>query len=367
MFFQDIYKDFFGQCFDMQKKVLDVWQDSFLPKEEKKESQQEKMINDAVKKPMEGFQQWTKAMNEMFTKNMKFFGGSSVQESFAKITSSNSFYHSLYSLWEDLMKQTVTNTKKQIDEFFGEWKKEYSKVFADHFVGYFPEPTQGFVKDSIENYEMYTTNMKKFVQPWTENTKEFQKLIGTNIFENKDVFLNYSKLFKGNYEETFGKFFSMPAMGINREYFEKQTDSIDAFMKYTNTLGEFSGVIFKVGIDTMEKIIKDMKTMVKNENQPKTFKEFYEYWWRKNEEAYTDLFATDEFSKLLSQVVDAGIHFKKNYDGLLEMQLSFLPFPTKTDMNSLYKTIYDLKKTVRNTNKELRELKNKMNEKTENK
>ncbi|MBF8983199.1 hypothetical protein IZY60_06595 [Lutibacter sp. B2] len=367
MLFLDNYNKFMGQCFDTQKKALDMWQESFSPKDEKKESDTVNNMNNMVKKPMEMFNNWVGMMNgDMFTKNSMLFGQNPFQEVFEKMTNSTNTYSSLYGFWEDLTKQISGNSNDQVKKFFSKWQDEYMKSFSNTFISYLPEPTQSLFKQSMETYQMYFENSNKLFQPWTDHAKEFQKLMGTNIFEDKDAYINYAKLLGGNYEQTFGKLFGAPIMGINREYFEKQVGSVDSFMKYTNSINEFTATISRVGIETMEKISQDLQDMIKDETQPKTFKEFYEYWSRKNEEAYNNLFETDGFSKLLSQVVDAGGEFKKNYDKVLEQQLAFLPFPTKTDMNSMYKTIYELKKSVRNTTKELKEVKNRLNDKEKN-
>ncbi|QEK12936.1 hypothetical protein FQB35_11705 [Crassaminicella thermophila] len=365
MFFLDAYNNFMGQWVDSQKKVIDMWQESFAPKDEKKDSAKVNNMEEAMKNQMEIFNQWVEMMSDMFTKNISLFGGGPTKEVLDKMMNSANIYSYLYRFWDELNKQATANPTDYVQKVFSKWQNEYIKTFSNHFVSYLPEPTQNIFKESMEIYQMYFDNVKKFSQPWLENAKEFQKLMGTNIYQDKDAFFNYVKLWGENYEKTFGKFFDTPIMGINREYFEKQMESIDSFMKYTNTLSEFSATIFSVGLETMEKIAQDLQNMMQNESHPKTFKEFYEYWWRKNEEAYKNLFQTDDFSSLLAQVVDASVVFKKNYDKLLEQQLAFLPFPTKTDMNSLYKTVYELKKSVRKTRKELNELEKRLKEKGE--
>jgi predicted nucleic acid-binding Zn-ribbon protein len=110
----------------------------------------------------------------------------------------------------------------------------------------------------------------------------------------------------------------------------------------------------------METIVQGYQRMGEDANQPKTFREFYQYWWTKNEDAYQNLFKTEEFSKLLGQVSEASFEFKKSFDQFLEQQLKLLPIPTKTDLDSLYKTVYELKKQVRAMAKKLSDLENKI-------
>lgn len=97
--------------------------------------------------------------------------------------------------------------------------------------------------------------------------------------------------------------------------------------------------------------------MVVAGTNPKTYKEFYDYWWKTNEEAYLKVFATPEFSEVMGKALDAGVNFKKEFDGLVEKQLEFLPYPSRNDMDSVYKTLDSLKREIRSLKKEIAALK----------
>ena len=64
---------------------------------------------------------------------------------------------------------------------------------------------------------------------------------------------------------------------------------------------------------------------------------------------------------LLGQLVNAGVRFKKRYDDLLiEFIGKFLPIPTNGDMESVYKTAYQLKKENRELVRRTEELEKKL-------
>jgi phage host-nuclease inhibitor protein Gam len=59
----------------------------------------------------------------------------------------------------------------------------------------------------------------------------------------------------------------------------------------------------------------------------------------------------------MGQAADAALIFKQKTDVLLEKQLSYLPLPKKEDMDSLYKTVNDLRREVRTLKREVKALK----------
>ena len=69
--------------------------------------------------------------------------------------------------------------------------------------------------------------------------------------------------------------------------------------------------------------------------------------------AYESLLMTDAFAKSFCGFADRYAKFMVAQNKVLERMLSSLPIPTNTDMKSLYKTVYDLRKEVRDLKKAL--------------
>lgn len=359
MYSQNTFNETMNQWVDTQKKIFSTWQETFTPNHV---DENQNKINDTLN-PMEFFNPLNKINKEFLENNLKSFGKNMPFEIFHKMTNSTDTYTQLYNFWQNFINNATMGDSDSITKFYSAWQKDYMNIFSETFVPFFPQSMQDSLKVSTDIFQTYFDTTKKFSFPWIENAATFQDLTLKGYFGDHDALLKYTKLFRDSYDKTFGKFFTAPIMGISREYFEKQINSMDSFTNYLNTQNEFYATIYSVGSETMEKIMTNYQDMIKNGNPPETFKEFYTYWWKENEEAYKTLFNTDDFSKLLSQLTEASISFKKNFDTLLEEQLQCLPIPTKTDMNSLYKTIYTLKREVRNLKTDIDTLTNELNSK----
>ena len=60
---------------------------------------------------------------------------------------------------------------------------------------------------------------------------------------------------------------------------------------------------------------------------------------------------------MLGETVDAWVKFKKRYDELLDDFISHnLPIPTEKEMDALYKTVYQLRRTIKEQGKKIEEL-----------
>ncbi|MDR5658645.1 poly(R)-hydroxyalkanoic acid synthase subunit PhaE [Serpentinicella sp. ANB-PHB4] len=356
---EKIQENFWGQVIDAQKKMFDFWQEGIMPKnntEDDKVVVMQNVIGESMKPTVEVFKKWVEVANDTYSKNIKSFGDSTYQELINKMVNGVNVYQNLNTFWEDL-RTKITTKESDVVKFYSEWKEEYLKICSNNFIPCLPEPVQVFFKEPIDIYAMQTETNKKLLQPWIDSAQDQQDLLAKALTGDKDAYVEFTRLWNDNFGNTFGKLLNVPQMGISREYMQKQMDSLNALIKFLNNINEFSATMIKVNQETLENIVKDYQEKLADGTQPKTFKEFYTYWWTQNEAAYQNLFKTEDFSKLVGQLSDAGVNFKKNFDRLLEKQLEFLPFPTKTDMDSLYKTVNDLRREVRNLSKEVSTLK----------
>ncbi|WP_408956266.1 poly(R)-hydroxyalkanoic acid synthase subunit PhaE [Natroniella sp. ANB-PHB2] len=336
---------------ETQKEMFDMWQNNFMTEKENGFKKTMDFV-DNIGESTKFLKEWTQMNTDLFEKNINLLKEGSTQETFKKIINGANIYSDLSRFWQDLEGGiNIDSNIEEIREFCNKWNKEYKDIFSERILSSLPEGMQSFFTEPIEIINIFKENIETSFSPLLDNPEEFQELLTKNPLVDKETFLDYAKYWKKKYDKTFGQLSNIPIMGINRNYSTRAVDSIDSFMNYINNLNEFYGMIYKAGADALEDIVIDYQNMLEDDSQPKTLKEFYHYWWRKNEKAFKDLFNTEEFSKLLNQVAESAASFKQNYDKLLEKQLEGLPLPTMTDMDSLYKTVYNLKNNVKNLNK----------------
>ena len=295
----------------------------------------------------------------MLKSNAGAFNGSNFanySETFRNVANANEVYLDLFRFWDNFSKQ-VTGNQKQGSDFFKTWQDQYNNIISSINIPGLPETVRSTLKEPQEIFDMYNNTMSKLFNPWTDNYTELQSMLTKGLSGSKESYLEFTQRWKELYEDTFAKLLKIPNVGMNRDFSDKLSESMDKFIRYIQILSEYTATVYKVGSDNMESILDKYMDMTKKDSQPKTFKEFYELWWKTNEDAYATLFGTENFSKLLAQVVDATVTLKKNQNELIEELFKELPFPVKSEMDGLYKTVYELKKEVKKWKKEIEILK----------
>ena len=203
---------------------------------------------------------------------------------------------------------------------------------------------------------MYANNLSKFVGPWMEAMQNLPGKTAEAMQKGPQGYPELYRLWLQAYEQTWGKVLRMPPLGLTRETIGRSQRGTKALIDHFAAMNDFSSALQREGVKAMQKVATRLEDMYNMGQAPKTFKEFYTLWWTTNEETVYELFKTQEFSHLLSRVTDAAMDVRKRYDDIMEEYLKMLPIPTRSEMNDLYKTLYQLKKEARRNTKQLKDL-----------
>lgn len=338
----DLWKDWF----DGQEKVFDFWKETMSkitnPDSYKKMGFAEWMGPDKIR---ENFQEWYKNISEGYTRLNEFFPSGMGKETYDRIIQGMNMYGKLFSFWVEMVESVPVAKMENLGGASREWMESYRKVLNNFFSMFLPEPARAVMENFAEITALYQETVLKFLQPWLDSSEETREGIFKSLKGDREGYLDLLRSWHRAYEESFGKIYKMPGFGLSRENFEKFMSSIDTYIEYQVAVGEFNASLYKIGFDVMDAI---MQKMGDPEGSPASFKEFYQLWWRTNEDAYFELFKTESFAKMMGEMVDAGIRFKKRYDDLLsDIIAKTLPIPTNREMDSVYKTVYHLKKKSR--------------------
>lgn len=302
MFSTKMQNDFMKEFFKIQEKGGEMWPNwqnnfNYSPEEN----------------TMDNLNKWIKKNQEMFLNNISLVDGNQIKDVFNKMSEGMSSYTNLFNFWQELQKQTVEDkASENVQEFINKWKDDYIKMLSENVMSEMPNNIVELTKEPMKLFKIYNDYNFNFMDPFSVSSKEY--------FENSPF--------------------------SDKEY-------VKSYQTYINTLNEFFTMFREKAVETMEIIVVDYQNMMKEGNAPKDFNEFYNYWFNRNNDVVNELLGTDEFSKLLAKLSKESLNYKKNHDIILEKQVKWMPFPLKSDMRSLYKTIYDLRKEVKSLKKQL--------------
>lgn len=271
---------------------------------------------------------------------------------FTQIFNSADVYLKMHEIW--LKNQSIFQN-------IGANQDAFKKLFDP--AGYKDILDKVFNFDSPDVLKNMSDQLNKI---WTEFNPAFQD----NMRRWKEYVGDASKFFPGfitgdaesfkymhkQMQEIYNKTLN-PLMGLNPMFKDPKVNELlqDVMKKstdYMENYSQFQYLAYMTGQKAMEKLINEMTKAGKDGKGIKSFDDFFKKWVDINENFYSDLFKSEEFSKLQGALVDSGLDIKNDLQHLMESFIKDYPVVRRSEMDELLKTIHELKKRINELEKQ---------------
>ncbi|MDY6045142.1 MAG: poly(R)-hydroxyalkanoic acid synthase subunit PhaE [Peptoniphilus sp.] len=300
---------------------------------------------------------WARMVNAYNPFKMSKDMSASTREVFEKMLNSNQMYLGMYEQWkkfsDNFLKPGTEEYKKNLDQLVD----QFNKMFMDHFIPLLPENLRGLMINTQSYFNTYIDTLENFIGPWSWAYQNIADIYMESIYKDPMKLADTLKEWKEAYDQTFGVLVKSPVVGSSREMLEQNNKAVGAMIDMLVAVSEFMTRSLSVGYEYSKEAFEDYFDSIEEGEEPKTFNEFYKMWSKHVENALETYFYTDEFSKLIAKVADSTMIFKIEYDKVLEKALKNSPIVTKSEVDNVYKNVYELRREVRALKKELENVK----------
>ncbi len=244
--------------------------------------------------------------------------------------------HESFKAWEPAMKTwnefaSAMNKKEMIDSMV-----EGNRAGTENF--------HKLLKSGLEGFSF-------FQKRWLESAKNIQGIFNSHPIENlggSEIF----DLFTDIYKKEISKFFSIPPLGLSREYQAKIQQVIDKSNIFHVKLLEFLYFLY-IPFEKSFKVVQDSLASLADEGTlPDDSKQYYQMWLKQLENHYMSMFKSTEYRTALGKVVDAMSDFMSARQQIIQDSMKSFGIPVENDLDELYKDIYTLKKRIRSLERE---------------
>jgi class III poly(R)-hydroxyalkanoic acid synthase PhaE subunit len=275
---------------------------------------------------------------------------------FNKTLYNTEFLQKLYEFWQPLLKAI---TDKSIDS------ASYSNLTDTAKLKQLFDKLFCFDLDAIHQLQnqasQYTDLYQQFVKPWNDAAKTQAGNFRQGDFSQSELtpqaWLQQMQSAYATFEKTTGKIMSVPTLGKDRE-------KMALLSKYTKALSTFSSrhleyyqLMHATGYEGNQAVIKALAEKIEAGEKFDKFDDFFALWINTNEKVFYKLFQSKEFNARRNAMTDAGFKARKLFNQIIEGQLADLPIARRSEMDEVYKIIYDLRKQVKGLQSQIQGLK----------
>jgi polyhydroxyalkanoate synthase subunit PhaE len=294
---------------------------------------------------------YTDMMNNSFGDWTKMFGNNTTAESFMgmqNMMSSLSKFAEMFQPVFESMKDGKFNTSN-FNEMMNPTKY---KEFMDGFFGFMPDAN----KQAMEQMQtVFVNNMKQMATMGSSNYNFMKHASNNNPMNTANPFGNvwemYSML-RNAMSEATSPLSKLMEGNSSVEAIKTWNGIYDKMVAYNVKNNELQYMMYQHGTKVLQDIAESVMTKMEKGESVDSIVKIYQEWMTKGDQVFTSLFETDAYSALMTEVSSLQMKLKMELEQQMEKMLfTNMPIATRTEMDEVYKSLYDLKKMTRNLEK----------------
>jgi class III poly(R)-hydroxyalkanoic acid synthase PhaE subunit len=174
----------------------------------------------------------------------------------------------------------------------------------------------------------------------------------TEAFKFEKLDENIFRVFADIYEKELSPIFKIPQLGLTRFYQEHLGETLDKYHTFQISFAEFLRLL-SLPIEKSARVLQqNLEELTKEGKLPESSQDYYRMWIKILEGHYMTLFKSPEYAETLSETLNTFEDYLGARDRILQDFLQSVPVPTTSEMDELYREIYQLKKKVRKLEKD---------------
>ncbi len=267
-------------------------------------------------------------------------------------------YMKVQEIFQPMM-SAIKNSDFSVDTWKNIYSQEnYKKMTEQVFGSFFNNASLKEVFDNaskqMQNFFVTQNGLgKEYYEQMKNMSTQFPELFSGDAEHMKDLYSKMNNVFA----KTFEPLLKLANPGKEKENVEATIALLDKVTEYSIKQSELQAQLYKTMQASMESLVKETQDKYKdlqagNFTMP-TATELYNEWVKTNEKMYSELFATDEFSKVKAEALNLSMEVKKHFQHQFENVFEQYPVVFKSEMEEIYKTMHDLKKTVKDVQTKL--------------
>lgn len=299
------------------------------------------------------FSQYNELLNNSFSDMQKNMQHATTQDVYNNMVNVASSFGKFYEMWAPFWKSIQDNTF-QAEQFKKAFNAEAYKEMMDKFFGFMPENGRQYMQQATEWWNNGTKNFAEMGKTGYNNGREFMN--NMNPFAGMNVFANMMSGYQ-QMQQAFEHAVSPIARMVTPNQFTKGAaewaDISDRMAIFNIKNAEMQYMVYQQGVKVMDKLIENITNKAENGTEINSMTALYQEWLNLSDKVYVELFESDEYSKLMAEVSALQLKLRKDMELQVEKMMAGYPVATKSELDELYKVIYDLKKEVRQLEKML--------------
>ncbi|PSB17082.1 class III poly(R)-hydroxyalkanoic acid synthase subunit PhaE [filamentous cyanobacterium CCP2] len=255
-----------------------------------------------------------------------------------------------------LLKLSFQSWQELLPKF--EWGEDWQQLLDRYMqelrtqVHVFSEKKHKSSQNAAELWQLYTQELQKFNQTWAStfgaSIDPFSQIYGNNSWTEPNH-LYWNKI----YEQAFSHFIHIPPLGPNRVLNHKFMRSFDAWTQLYPASMDYQLVLAEIHMQSFEKLMKTLISLAEKGETIREWPQFQQLWSQTADQVFEQAFCSEDNLKVRGRFLNAINQYKLCQQELIETYLQIMNLPTRSEVDEVHKSIYDLRKEIKHLKRTL--------------
>ncbi|MBS1588816.1 MAG: hypothetical protein JST52_04315 [Bacteroidetes bacterium] len=298
------------------------------------------------------FNQYQDILKTNWTKMQENMQNGTAQDTYKNMMNATESFTKFYEMWAPLWKSIQEKTFN-MDLYKQMMNPVAYKDLMDKYLGFMPENSRTYMQQMAT---MMQDGMKQANNMAAQNYQQMRTMMGnvmppmnaSNMFGN--VLSGYNQMYS-QMSEAVAPFTRMMTPNQHTKTMMEWQDLANRMAVYNIKNAELQYMMYTQGSKVMDALADNIMNKMKSGEEINSIMALFQEWMNLSDKTFVALFEGDEYSHLMAEVSAMQLKIKKDVEMQLEKFMVGVPVATRSEMDELYKTIYDLKKQVRQMEK----------------
>lgn len=298
-------------------------------------------------------QSWGVSVQKMYSSMAETMPSGVAKDTFRNMLSGANVYMKLFELWMpalELMKSGNPLKAEDLQNLMN--PAQYKEVIDSVFEFMIPEQMQTLFAQMNAFTQSLNVSSNQAARILMQQMEQNASMIFGMMAHNPEAAVSVYNTLMSSYQQALSTISALPMNHRQGEMLAVGQHILSRLGEYSQAVTKFQHLLYTNGQKALEKMTEAAFSASRNKKALTNFDEVFKTWVETNEEVFHDLFETKEYAAAQSSIAQISSHLYKDFEHLFEVMLKDFPVVTRSHVDELAKTVFELKRKVRDLEKQ---------------
>ena len=157
------------------------------------------------------------------------------------------------------------------------------------------------------------------------------------------------------YEKSFGSVLQSPSLGYTREFNNKLLKSFETGINFSKASFDYQIVLLDVCLKAFEELTRELASSEAKGKTVQNWQQFLQVWSSVFDRVFAQTFRSQDALEVQGNFLNSAMTYRLYQQQLMEVFLKMYNLPTRSEVDEIHHSIYELRKEVKSLKKALAE------------